>query len=135
MACASRKLALAIVGLVHCCSALRLLPTPTLHHGARPLSKPLRMCDGDEVMSEEEAEEARVAAAEKAAKLKRIEAVNKAQASGGSSLLGKLFSLVIVIGVGYFFLGWVFDPSVCEFIPATKPDCMAKLGYDARSGS
>lgn len=91
------------------------------------------MCDGNEVMSDEEAEAARVAAAEKAARLARIEAVNKAQATGGSSFLGKLFSFAIVIGVAYFFLGYVFDPSHCEFIPASKPECMAKLGYEARS--
>ena len=130
----TRSLVVVALGLVHCCccSALRLPPSPALalNVAARPLARSSpRLCNANEVTGAE-AEEARVAAAEKAARLARIDAVNQAQATGGSSILAKLFTLSLLIGVGYFFLGYVFDPSVCEFIPGTKPECVAKLGVE-----
>ena len=63
---------------------------------------------------------------EEEARLARIAAVNKGQVTGGESLLGKAFTLVLLAGVFAALILVVGDPQNCQFLPTTKDFCMAR---------
>jgi len=63
---------------------------------------------------------------EEEARLARIAAVNKGQVTGGESLLGKAFTLVLLVGVFAALILVVGDPQNCQFLPTTKDYCMAR---------
>ena len=63
---------------------------------------------------------------EEEARLARIAAVNKGQVTGGESLLGKAFTLVLLVGVFAALILVVGDPQNCQFLPTTKDFCMAR---------
>ena len=78
---------------------------------------------GEGDASDEELEQAR---REEEARLARIAAVNKGQVTGGESLLGKAFTLVLLVGVFAALILVVGDPQNCQFLPTTKDFCMAR---------
>ena len=78
---------------------------------------------GGDASDELEQEQAR---REEEARLARIAAVNKGQVTGGESLLGKAFTLVLLAGVFAALILVVGDPQNCQFLPTTKDFCMAR---------
>ena len=78
---------------------------------------------GEGDASEEELEQAR---REEEARLARIAAVNKGQVTGGETLLGKAFTVVLLAGVFAALILVVGDPQNCQFLPTTKDFCMAR---------
>ena len=78
---------------------------------------------GEGDASDEELEQAR---REEEARLARIAAVNKGQVTGGETLLGKAFTVVLLAGVFAALILVVGDPQNCQFLPTTKDFCMAR---------